>query len=184
MQENDLLICAPCDELRTEGEKPHEICARVTKTDPENGTVYLDCYVNRGRLHLERRIGKPFPMKDAELYYRPMREEEIREFRDGLAELVRQNQKSDNLVYAAKTLDVCESRLRETAENTSAASPEALDRGICEMLLTNVIAWADEVSGQVAHDMLHGMGISPEQLDALGFDKNNFPKLHRWVLEN
>ena len=52
------------------------------------------------------------------------------------------------------------------------------------MLLIDVIGWANDVSGQVAHDMLHGMGITSEELDALGYDEINFPNLHRLVLED
>ena len=53
-----------------------------------------------------------------------------------------------------------------------------------EELLINTIEWAINVSEQITHDLLRASGIASEELTAIGYDKDNFPKMHEWIQEN
>jgi len=48
-----------------------------------------------------------------------------------------------------------------------------------EECVINAIEWGLEVSEQVACDLVGGMGITSDELDALGYDENEFPNLHQ-----
>lgn len=50
-------------------------------------------------------------------------------------------------------------------------------------LITNVIEWGIEVSEDTTHDLLRGMGITSEELEEIGYEQENFPKMHEWVQE-
>ncbi len=53
-----------------------------------------------------------------------------------------------------------------------------------EELLINAIEWAINVSEQATHDILRASGITSDELNAIGYDKDNFPKMHEWVNED
>lgn len=47
-----------------------------------------------------------------------------------------------------------------------------------EECVINAIEWAINVSEQVTYDLICGMGITSDELDAIGYDEKNFPKMH------
>lgn len=50
-------------------------------------------------------------------------------------------------------------------------------------LVLNAIEWAIEVSDDTTHDLLRGMGVTSDELEELGYEKENFPEMHKWVQE-
>ena len=48
-----------------------------------------------------------------------------------------------------------------------------------EEIVTNALEWAIEVDEQIANDLVRGMGITSDELDAIGYDVDNFSSLHR-----
>ena len=48
-------------------------------------------------------------------------------------------------------------------------------------LLINAIERAIDVSEQATHDIIRAMGITSDELDAIGYDKENFPNMHEWA---
>ena len=50
-----------------------------------------------------------------------------------------------------------------------------------EELLINSIEHAIEVSKGYTRDLIRASGITPEELDAIGYDEVNFPELHAWA---
>ncbi len=87
---DDLVICKPDEEKRTEDNKDFEIYARVAEVDREADALRLDCYMKQGRLHMEKRILQALPLVYTEEmeYYKPMNDSEILEFRDNVCELL------------------------------------------------------------------------------------------------
>ena len=71
----------------------------------------------------------------------------------------------------------------ETTHNTFALMDvvEELDR--YEELLINAIEWAVNVSEQLTEDLIRAMGITSDELSAIGYDKDNFPAMHAWANE-
>ena len=71
----------------------------------------------------------------------------------------------------------------ETTHNTFALMDvvEELDR--YEELLINAIEWAVNVSEQLTEDLIRAMGITSDELSAIGYDKDNFPAMHVWAKE-
>lgn len=53
-----------------------------------------------------------------------------------------------------------------------------------EDCLINAIEHAIDVSTQYTHDLLRAMGITSEELEDIGYDRENFPKMHEWVNED
>lgn len=53
-----------------------------------------------------------------------------------------------------------------------------------KQILINTIEWAIEVSEDTTHDLLHGMGITSEELEEIGYKKEVFPIMHKWVQDN
>ena len=56
-----------------------------------------------------------------------------------------------------------------------------MDKNRIEMLLINAIEWAVNVSEQSTHDILRAIGITNDELTAIGYDEENYPKMHTWV---
>ena len=50
-----------------------------------------------------------------------------------------------------------------------------------EELVINALEWAIEVSEQTTRDLIVSMGITPEELDAIGYDKENFAPMHEMI---
>ena len=50
-------------------------------------------------------------------------------------------------------------------------------------LVLNAIEWAIEVSDDTTHDLLRGMGVTSDELEELGYEKENFTEMHKWVQE-
>ena len=50
-------------------------------------------------------------------------------------------------------------------------------------LVHNAIEWAIEVSDDTTHDLLRGMGVTSDELEELGYEKENFTEMHKWVQE-
>ena len=59
----------------------------------------------------------------------------------------------------------------------------SIDEKRMENLLIDAISWAEDTSGQITHDLLRGMGITSDELEYLGYDKETFPEMHKWVEE-
>lgn len=47
-----------------------------------------------------------------------------------------------------------------------------------EELLINVFEWAINVSKQLSLDMVKASGITSDELNDIGYEKENFPSLH------
>ena len=52
-----------------------------------------------------------------------------------------------------------------------------------EELLINAFEWAINVSEQATHDLIRATGITSEELSEIGYDKENFPQMHKWIEE-
>ena len=52
-----------------------------------------------------------------------------------------------------------------------------------EEIAINAIEWAIEHGEQITHDLVRGMGITSDELDAIGYEKENFSLLHDAVEE-
>ena len=50
-----------------------------------------------------------------------------------------------------------------------------------EELLINSIEWAVNISEQATHDIIRAIGITSDELDAIGYDKENFSNMHTWI---
>lgn len=53
-----------------------------------------------------------------------------------------------------------------------------------ETLLINAIEHAIDVSEQYTHDIIRAIGITSDELESIGYDKENFPMLHTWAGED
>ena len=53
--------------------------------------------------------------------------------------------------------------------------------GRIENLLIYAFEWAINVGEQATCDIIRATGILPEELDAIGYDAENFPKMHEWA---
>ena len=80
------------------------------------------------------------------------------------------------------TLDLEEDLTVEKAADTKLYVVEEFNR--YEALLINALEWAINVSEQTTHDLIHAMGITSEELSAIGYDEDNFPEMHEWINEN
>ena len=49
-----------------------------------------------------------------------------------------------------------------------------------EALLINATEWAVNISEQHTKDIIRAMGITSDELSAIGYDKGNFPEMHVW----
>ena len=58
-----------------------------------------------------------------------------------------------------------------------------MDEERLQQLLINAIEWSIEVSEQQTHDQIRAMGITSEELEEIGYEKENFPQLHEWANE-
>ena len=52
-----------------------------------------------------------------------------------------------------------------------------------ETLIINTLEWAVNVSEQVTCDIIRAMGITSDELSAIGYDEDNFPKMHSYTEE-
>lgn len=50
-----------------------------------------------------------------------------------------------------------------------------------EELLINSLEHAINTSEQATKDLIRAMRIMPDELDEIGYDKENFPEMHKWV---
>lgn len=55
---------------------------------------------------------------------------------------------------------------------------DIVSRKRLEEITINAIEWAIEVGEQTTYDLILGMGITSDELDAIGYDKENFGSLH------
>ena len=71
----------------------------------------------------------------------------------------------------------------ETTHNTFVLLDvtEKFDR--YETLIINALEWAINVSEQATCDLIRAMGITSEELSAIGYDEDNFPKMHGYTKE-
>lgn len=53
-----------------------------------------------------------------------------------------------------------------------------MDNGRLEELCINALEWAIEHSEQTTHDLIRGMGITSDELEKIGYEKENFPSMH------
>lgn len=47
-----------------------------------------------------------------------------------------------------------------------------------EELCINAIEWAVNHSENITHDLVRGMGITSDELEEIGYDRDNFESLH------
>lgn len=52
-----------------------------------------------------------------------------------------------------------------------------------EALLIWAFEHAIECSEQATKDLIRYTGIMPDELDAIGYDEENFPEMHEWAME-
>ena len=56
-----------------------------------------------------------------------------------------------------------------------------MDNNRTEELLINAIEWAINISEQTTHDIIRAIGITSDELDIIGYDKENFHDMHEWT---
>lgn len=71
----------------------------------------------------------------------------------------------------------------ETTHNTFVLMDVVEEFNRYETLLINAIEWAVNVSEQHTKDIIRAMGITSDELSAIGYDKDNFPAMHVWANE-
>ncbi len=70
----------------------------------------------------------------------------------------------------------------ETAHNTFVLMDVTEEFNRYESLIINALEWSINVSEQSTSDLIHAMGITSDELSAIGYDEDNFPKMHRWAI--
>ena len=60
-------------------------------------------------------------------------------------------------------------------------SVEEIKTDRTENLLIAAFEWAIEVSEQTTRDLVCATGILPEELAAIGYNKEDFPEMHKWA---
>ncbi len=71
----------------------------------------------------------------------------------------------------------------ETTHNTFVLMDVVEEFNRYETLLINAIEWAVNVSEQHTKDIIRAMGITSDELSAIGYDEENFPTMHVWANE-
>ena len=71
----------------------------------------------------------------------------------------------------------------ETSQNTFVLMDVAEELNRYEILITNALEWAINVSEQHTKDLIRAMGITSEELSTIGYGEDNFPKMHVWANE-
>ena len=71
----------------------------------------------------------------------------------------------------------------ETTHNTFVLMDVVEELNRYETLLINAIEWTVNVSEQHTKDIIRAMGITSDELSAIGYDEDNFPMMHVWVSE-
>lgn len=56
-----------------------------------------------------------------------------------------------------------------------------MENSRAEELLVNAFEWAVNVSEQTTKDIIEATGITSEELETIGYDKDNFPDMHEWA---
>ena len=56
-----------------------------------------------------------------------------------------------------------------------------MQEGRNKQMIIDAIEWAINVSEQIACDLIRGMGITSDELNFIGYDKNDFPALHKYT---
>lgn len=56
-----------------------------------------------------------------------------------------------------------------------------MDENRLQELLINAFEWAINCSEQITRDLISATGITSEELDEIGYDKNNFPDMHGYI---
>jgi len=56
-----------------------------------------------------------------------------------------------------------------------------MDNNRTEELLINAIEWAINISEQATHDIIRAIGITSDELDTIGYDKENFHDMYEWT---
>ena len=71
----------------------------------------------------------------------------------------------------------------ETTHNTFVLMDVVEELNRYETLLINAIEWTVNVSEQHTKDIIRAMGITSDELSAIGYDEDNFPAMHVWANE-
>ncbi|MBO4847053.1 MAG: hypothetical protein J5525_12285 [Lachnospiraceae bacterium] len=53
-----------------------------------------------------------------------------------------------------------------------------MDKTRSEEIIINALEWAINVSKQVTHDLIRGMGITSEELSNIGYEKESCSDMH------
>lgn len=57
-------------------------------------------------------------------------------------------------------------------------SPFPIDNNRLTEMLINAIEWGSDVSETVTHDLIRAIGITSDELETIGYDKQEFPLMH------
>ncbi len=61
---------------------------------------------------------------------------------------------------------------------SSFPSPFPIDNNRLIEILINAIEWGSNVSETVAYDLIRAIGITSDELETIGYDKQEFPLMH------
>ena len=61
---------------------------------------------------------------------------------------------------------------------------ESISADRLESLLISAFDWASEISDTAIHDIIRATGITSVELEAIGYEEENFPELHEAANEN
>ena len=167
-QKNDLVICKPAEDKRSDNSINFEIYARVVDVEREKDILYLDCYLKQGRVHMESRINKALPLFDMEYhYYQPMNYKEIMQFHDGLCDFISSPKYKNNIFYrndinasvVQTTLDIVNKAIEKhiAKDNEPDENYERIEFFGRPALFTNDrITDADVPKGMYCYHLRHG----------------------------
>ena len=66
-------------------------------------------------------------------------------------------------------------------DERSKEESEPVSRDRLEDMLIDAFEWAINVSEQVTEDLIRATGITSEELTSIGYDRENFPKMHECI---
>ena len=95
---------------------------------------------------------------------------------------------NDGKEVRLKSLKGCEKSVEivvsdENTHNTFVLMDVVKEFNRYETLLINAIEWAVNISEQHTKDIIRAMGITSDELSAIGYDEDNFSVMHVWANE-
>lgn len=127
-KEGDLIIAErergedETEEMAERNRREFSLCARVVTVNPEEDKLVLDKYLACGKVSCKE-ITLPLLEMELQAYYRPMKPQEIIEFREGMTELLcNPLKRPDNPMITHETYEVV-TRAADAAEQALAKRP-------------------------------------------------------------